>query len=51
MYTSLDYVAVALAAAMLLLPLSMAPAYGPFMPPGTAGAVNDATTPDTTTAP
>jgi hypothetical protein len=51
MYSTLDYVAVAVASLMLILPLSLAPAYGPYVPPGTAGQVNDATTPDTTTAP
>jgi hypothetical protein len=39
-----DIVGGALAAAMLIGPLSLAPAYGPYVPPGTAQDVNEATT-------
>lgn len=39
-----DVAGAALAAAMLTGPLSLAPGYGPYVPPGTAQDVNEATT-------
>lgn len=41
----LDVTAVALIAVMMLGPLALAPAYGPYVEPGTAAAVDEATTP------
>ncbi|MDX2276775.1 MAG: hypothetical protein NW206_15100 [Hyphomonadaceae bacterium] len=41
----LEIVAVVLIAVMMLGPLSMAPAYGPYTPPGTAAELERATTP------
>ena len=42
---SLDLTAFALASAMLLCPLALAPAYGPYVEPGTAAEVDRATKP------
>jgi len=42
---TLDITAVVLIAVMMLGPLSLAPAYGPYVEPGTAAEVNEATTP------
>lgn len=41
----LDAAAVLLIAVMMLGPLALAPAYGPYVEPGTAAEVNQATTP------
>ncbi|MEY4785032.1 MAG: hypothetical protein RIR41_2967 [Pseudomonadota bacterium] len=41
---SYDIAGGVLAAAMILGPLALAPAYGPYVPPGTAQDVNEATT-------
>ncbi|MDP3493240.1 MAG: hypothetical protein Q8R82_08995 [Hyphomonadaceae bacterium] len=43
-FSGLDIAGGVLAAAMLIGPLSLAPAYGPFVPDGTAQKVNEATT-------
>jgi hypothetical protein len=42
--SGLDMNGAVLAAAMLIGPLALAPAYGPFVPNGTAQKVNEATT-------
>jgi hypothetical protein len=39
-----DITGAVLAGAMLIGPLAMAPAYGPYVPPGTAEDFNEATT-------
>ena len=41
----LEVTAVVLIAVMMLGPLALAPAYGPYVEPGTAAEVNEATTP------
>lgn len=41
----LDLTGVVLIAVMMLGPLALAPAYGPYVEPGTAARVNEATTP------
>lgn len=42
---ALEFAAVAVIAVMMLGPLAMAPAYGPYVEPGTAVEVTEATTP------
>jgi len=41
----LEITAVVLIAVMMLGPLALAPAYGPYVEPGTAAEVNEVTTP------
>ena len=48
---SYDIAGGVLAASMILGPLALAPAYGPYVPPGTAQDVNEATTGERSTGP
>jgi hypothetical protein len=45
-FSGLDIAGAVLAVAMLIGPLALAPAYGPYAPAGTAERTNEATTGD-----